>query len=200
MMKTPRCLGLIFCSSVLIIKPAANAQADPVRVAVANLTQDVNAIAQQYKALALDLEQVRRENAQLRQQLASDRAGREIQQQLSSALEALRREYRVADAQQKNQIIAEVSRQIDALGQQTEQAIRSVANTVNTQAEVNAAVSFSNDYPQSGITYTVRSGDTLSGIARKHASTTKYIQHANEIVNPARDLKVGQIIFIPIQE
>ena len=199
-MKTPWCLGLILCSSVLIIKPAANAQADPVRVAVANLTQDVNAIAQQYKALALDLEQVRRENAQLRQQLASDLSDREIQQQLSSALEALRREYRVADAQQKNEIIAEVSRHIDALGQQTEQVIRSVANTVKTQAEVNAVVSFSNDYPQSGITYTVRSGDTLSGIARKHASTTKYIQHANEIVNPARDLKVGQIIFIPIQE
>lgn len=177
----------------------ANAQSDPLRVAVANLTQDVNALAQQMKGLRLEMEQLRRENAELR----VDRSGQQTQSQLSnlsSAIEVLRREYRAADAVQKKEIINEVSRQIDALGRQTEEAIQSVANAVDAQPNVSTPVRFSDDYPKSGLTYTVRSGDTLSQIAREHKSTVKHIQNANKIVNPAKDLMVGQTIFIPIQE
>mgnify|MGYP002634849437 FL=1 len=202
-MTKPLFLGLLFCMSALCMKPAANAQADPVRVAVANLTQDMNALAQELKALRLEVEQVRRENALLRAQVASDNSGRNLQNQLSSlssAVEGLRREYRAADASQREEIINEVSRQIDGLGKQTEQALRAVANAVDAQPNVSAPIRFSEDYPQSGITYTVRSGDTLSGIARAHGSTIKHIQNANKIVNPAKDLMVGQTIFIPIKE
>lgn len=189
---------LIFCAGA-ILSPMANGQSDPMRVAVANLTQDVNALAQQMKALRLEMEQLRRENAELR----VDRSGQQTQSQLSnlsSAIEVLRREYRAADAVQKKEIINEVSRQIDALGRQTEEAIQSVANAVDAQPNVSTPVRFSDDYPKSGLTYTVRSGDTLSQIAREHKSTVKHIQNANKIVNPAKDLMVGQTIFIPIQE
>lgn len=202
-MTKPLFLGLLLSMSALCMKPAANAQADPVRVAVANLTQDVNALAQELKALRLEVEQVRRENAQLRAQVASDNSGRNLQNQLSSlssAVEGLRREYRAADASQREEIINEVSRQIDGLGKQTEQALRAVANAVDAQPNVSTPIRFSEDYPKSGITYTVRSGDTLSGIARAHGSTIKHIQNANKIVNPAKDLMVGQTIFIPIKE
>lgn len=202
-MTKPLFLGLLLSMSALCMKPAANAQADPVRVAVANLTQDVNALAQELKALRLEVEQVRRENAQLRAQVASDNSGRNLQNQLSSlssAVEGLRREYRAADASQREEIINEVSRQIDGLGKQTEQALRAVANAVDAQPNISTPIRFSEDYPKSGITYTVRSGDTLSGIARAHGSTIKHIQNANKIVNPAKDLMVGQTIFIPIKE
>jgi len=203
MMTKPLFLGLLLSMSALCMKPAANAQADPVRVAVANLTQDVNALAQELKALRLEVEQVRRENTQLRAQVASDNSGRNLQNQLSSlssAVEGLRREYRAADASQREEIINEVSRQIDGLGKQTEQALRAVANAVDAQPNISTPIRFSEDYPKSGITYTVRSGDTLSGIARAHGSTIKHIQNANKIVNPAKDLMVGQTIFIPIKE
>lgn len=189
---------LIFCAGA-IFSPVANAQSDQMRVAVANLTQDVNALAQQMKALRLEMEQLRRDNAQLR----ADRSGQQTQSQLSSlssAIEGLRREYREADAVQKKEIINEVSRQIDALGRQTEVAIQAVAKAVDAQPNVSTPVHFSEDYPKTGLTYTVRSGDTLSQIAREHNSTVKHIQNANKIVNPAKDLMVGQTIFIPIQE
>ncbi|MFT4902031.1 MAG: LysM repeat protein [Lentimonas sp.] len=193
----------LFCAGILFFSPVVHAQTDQVRVAVANLTQDVNALAQQMRALRLEMEQLRRENAELRAQVASDRSGREMQSQLSSlasAIEVLRREYREADAVQQREVISEVSRQIDALGRETENAIRSVANAVDAQPRVSTPVRFSDDYPKTGVTYTVRSGDTLSQIAREHGSATKHIQNANKIVNPAKDLMVGQTIFIPIKE
>jgi LysM repeat protein len=75
-----------------------------------------------------------------------------------------------------------------------------VATAVGSEPKVETPVHFSSDYPKTGITYTVRSGDTLSAIARKHGSTIKHIQNANKIVNPSRDLKVGETIFIPISQ
>lgn len=177
------------------------AQPDSLRVTVANLNQDVSLLAQQVKTVRLEIEEMRRENARLRSQVATARADRGTEAQidnLSSAIETLRREYRAADEAQKQQIIAEVTRQVEALAEETEQAINVVADAVGAQPQVSTPVHFSEDYPETGITYTVRSGDTLSKIAREHGSTIKHIQNANKIVNPARDLQVGQTIFIPI--
>jgi LysM repeat protein len=181
----------------------ASAQSDSLRVTVANLNQDVSLLAQQVKTLRLEIEEMRRENTRLRSQVATARADRDTEAQidnLSSAIETLRREYRAADEAQKQQIIAEVTRQVEALAEETEQAINVVADAVGAQPQVDTPVHFSEDYPETGITYTVRSGDTLSKIAREHGSTIKHIQNANKIVNPARDLQVGQTIFIPIAQ
>ena len=181
----------------------ASAQSDSLRVTVANLNQDVSLLAQQVKTLRLEIEEMRRENTRLRSQVATARADRDTEAQidnLSSAIETLRREYRAADEAQKQQIIAEVTRQVEALAEETEQAINVVADAVGAQPQVDTPVHFSEDYPETGITYTVRSGDTLSKIAREHGSTIKHIQNANKIVNPARDLQVGQTVFIPIAQ
>lgn len=178
------------------------AQSDNLRVTVANLNQDMSLLAQQVKTIRLEMEELRRENARLRAQVAAG-ANRENQTQindLSTAVEALRREYRAADEAQKQQIIAEVNRQMRALAKETQAAINSVATAVSGQPQVELPVHFSSDYPKTGITYTVRSGDTLSKIARDHASTVKHIQNANKIVNPSRDLRVGETIFIPIAQ
>jgi len=187
----------------LLVCSPLSAESDSLRVTVANLSQDVSQMSQQLKTLRLEIEQVQRENKQLRTQLAAATSNRQTEVQissLSSAIDTLRREYKAADAAQKEQIMAEVTRQMQALAKETEAAIKTVADAVGSEPQVATPVHFSSDYPKTGITYTVRSGDTLSKIAREHDSNIKHIQNANKIVNPARDLQVGQTIFIPIAQ
>jgi LysM repeat protein len=184
---------------------SASAQSDHLRVTVANLSQDVSLLTQHLKTIRLEMEELHRENARLRAQIAAASSNRDTEAQithLSDAIGALRREYRAADETSKQQIIAEVSRQINALAKETQGAINAVAQAVDSQPQIGTGtpVHFSDDYPKSGKPYVVRSGDTLSGIARKHGSTIKHIQNANKILNPSRDLKVGETIFIPIAQ
>lgn len=196
-------LALSLTAGFALLPQFTAAQTDNLRVAVAGLQQDVTEIARDMKAMSLELEALRRENAQLRAQVAAasdDRNTRTQINSLSAAVDALRQEYRQADEAQKQVIVAEVSRQIEALAKETQAAINAVADAVESTPSVSAPVRFSEDYPKTGITYVVRSGDTLSKIAREHGSTIKHIQNANKIVNPSRDLQVGETIFIPIPE
>lgn len=183
--------------------PHLAAQSDNLRVTVANLSQDVSQLSQQVRTLRLEIEQMQRENNQLRAQLAAATSNRQTDMQISNlgnAIEALRREFQAADATQKEQILGEVTRQMNALAKETQGAINTIADAVGSEPQVQTPVNFSSDYPKTGVTYTVRSGDTLSKIARDHGSTIKHIQNANKIVNPAKDLQVGQTIFIPIAQ
>lgn len=179
------------------------AQSNDLRVAVANMTQDLNLLTQQVKTMRLEMEELRRENARLQAQVAAASNVNQTEARissLSSAVESLRGDYRAADEAQKAQIIAEVTRQLNALAKEMQGAINTVAEAVGSQPQVATTVHFSEDYPKTGKPYVVRSGDTLSGIARQHKSTVKDIQNANKIVNPSRDLKVGETIFIPIAQ
>ena len=194
---------LLCLSTLCSFSPVVFAQSDNLRVTVANLSQDVSLLTQQVKTMRLELEELQRENARLRAQAAAASGDYPTQAQisrLSTAVESLRREYRAADEVQKQQIIAEVTRQINALAKETQGAINTVAQAFDSQPQVAASVHFSDDYPKTGRPYVVRAGDTLSAIARSHGSTVKDIQNANKIVNPARDLKVGETIFIPIAQ
>ena len=194
---------LLCLSTLCSFSPVVFDQSDNLRVTVANLSQDVSLLTQQVKTMRLELEELQRENARLRAQAAAASGDYPTQAQisrLSTAVESLRREYRAADEVQKQQIIAEVTRQINALAKETQGAINTVAQAFDSQPQVTANVHFSDDYPKTGRPYVVRSGDTLSAIARSHGSTVKDIQNANKIVNPARDLKVGETIFIPIAQ
>ncbi|MGB0744479.1 MAG: LysM peptidoglycan-binding domain-containing protein [Opitutales bacterium] len=167
------------------------------------MSQDLSQLSQQVKTLRLEIEQMHRENKQLRAQVVAANSNQQTKVQissLSSAIDALRREYQAADASQRELILAEMTRQMSAFAKETQEAINTVAEAVGSQPQVATPVHFSNDYPKTGTTYTVRSGDTLSKIAREQGSTIKYIQNANKIVNPAKDLQVGQTIFIPIAE
>ena len=194
-------LALIF-GTLLIFSPVS-AQSDNLRVTVANLSQDVNILAQQMNTLRLEVDAIRRENSLLRAEVSASSFKQNTQSQLSNlftAIDALRREYRQADKAQKQQIITEVSRQIDALGKETQAALNTVAKAVGSAPNVATQVHFSEDYPKTGITYTVRGGDTLSKIARQHGSSVKHIQNANKIIDPSRDLQISETIFIPISE
>ena len=192
---------LNFTIVILLISPVA-AQ-DSLRVTVANLSQDVNLLEQSLKTMRLEIEELRRENTSMRAQVASASSKSDTSVQISNlsvAIETLRREYGLADAQQKQQILAELNRQVSALAKETQSAINSIAKVTFNQPQVSTPVYFSDDFPKSGKTYVVRSGDTLSKIARDHGSTIKNIQNANKIVNPSKDLQVGETIFIPISQ
>ncbi|MGB0263836.1 MAG: LysM peptidoglycan-binding domain-containing protein [Opitutales bacterium] len=190
-------LGCFLATQALWLSPTAYAQSD-VRVAVAGLRQDLNLLSQEVRTLRLEIEQLSRENTALRAQLQASLADPAVQVKLanfSAALERLQQDYRAADADNKTTIIAELNRKMATLTQQVQVAIDTVGGA---QPKISTPVHFSEDYPKTGVTYTVRSGDTLSAIARAHGSTVKHIQNANKIVNPSRDLQVGQTIFIPV--
>jgi LysM repeat protein/outer membrane murein-binding lipoprotein Lpp len=190
-------LGCFLATQALWLSPTAYAQSD-VRVAVAGLRQDLNLLSQEVRTLRLEIEQLSRENTALRAQLQTSLADPAVQVKLanfSAALERLQQDYRAADADNKTTIIAELNRKMGTLTQQVQVAIDTVGGA---QPKISTPVHFSEDYPKTGVTYTVRSGDTLSAIARAHGSTVKHIQNANKIVNPSRDLQVGQTIFIPV--
>ena len=181
------------------------ARSDNVRVSIANINQDISLLSQQVKMLYLEVEALRRENTELKAQVAKLSSNNNTKAQiavLADAIENLRTEYRIADETQKSKIVAEVSKQIDALGKETQAVLNSVANVVDSQptGTTEEPVTFSDDYPKTGKPYVVRKGDTLSSIARKHGSTVNYIQNANKIVDPSRDLLVDETIFIPISE
>jgi LysM repeat protein len=86
------------------------------------------------------------------------------------------------------------------LGTETNQVLQALNQSIAAEPSISLPQQFSEEYPKTGVSYEVRSGDTLSGIARAQGSKIKWIQNANKIANPARDLQVGQTIFIPLKK
>ena len=97
-------VALAILIGALLVNTTFSAQSDNLRVSVANLSQDVNLLAQQLKTIRLEMEDMRRENAKLRAQVAAASSNRDTQAQISSmssAIDSLRREYRQADDAEK---------------------------------------------------------------------------------------------------
>ncbi len=182
----------------------ATAQSDPRQVELANMRADLQVLdrrmremnlameelAERNRRLAAELEQVKRQNSQA--------PGAVGQAQLDQAINNLRQQLQTANTDQRRQIIREVTQQIEALGKETQTAIDALARNVSSRPSTTtiSRPTFSEDFPKEGISYTVRSGDTLSGIATRNNSTVRDIQNANQITNPAA-IQVGQTLFIP---
>jgi LysM repeat protein len=115
-------------------------------------------------------------------------------EQLNKAIADLNRTTQTALADQRRDVLAQVARQIEQLGRQTNAALDALAKNQATRPAVQT--SFSEDFPKQGVTYTVQAGDTLSTIAQRHGARMQDIINANKISDPTR-LQVGQSIFIP---
>jgi|SRR5690625_3519824 len=181
-------------------------QAHDSRVEIANLRADIQVLDRRMREMALAMEDLRLENRRLNAELERTK-GRLNQpvdsvshEQLERAINNLRQQMQAANSEQGRRILNDVTRQIEALGKQTQNALDTMARNVSSRSSSPPTPanppSFSDDFPKEGISYTVKSGDTLSGIAARHKSTVRDIQNANRIADPG-SIQVGQTLFIP---
>jgi LysM repeat protein len=172
----------------------ALAQHAPVSVEVANLREDVRGLTQRVGELLLRVEQLERENAELRRAATRADAGYATVAQVNEAIAELRNTVRSAVASSKSETLQQVSGQIEKLARQTNAALDSLAKGQAARPAVQT--SFSDNYPKQGISYTVQKGDNLAIIARKTGAKPQDIINANKLADPSR-LDVGQTLFIP---
>lgn len=176
-----------------------NAQTQPVQVKLANLEQDVRLLQQQVGALRIDMESIQRENNQLRAALAdksnSQRSQYVTLTQINSILADLRSEINNSNAKQREVLITQVSSQVENLAEQTQKAIDSLAKSIENQPQAPQVVKFNDNFPKTGINYTVKSGDSLAKIARTQNSTVEWIRNANHLASDI--IYPNQELFIP---
>ncbi len=171
---------------------AATAQpANNLAFELASLREDVRLLTQRVGELTLTVEQLNRENSSLQAKTSQSYVTVE---QLNKAVADLNRTTQSALADQRRDVLAQVARQIEALGRQTNAALDALAKNQATRPAVQT--NFTEDFPKQGVNYTVQSGDTLSAIAQKHNARTQDIINANKITDPTR-IRVGQTLFIP---
>jgi LysM repeat protein len=182
------------CAAVAVFGIAVALPAQSIPIELANLREDVRLLAQRTGELALRVEQLERENAELRRQTSGDAQTYATVVQVNEAVAELNRAIRAASAGAKNETLQQVSVQMEKLAKQTNAAIDSLAKGMATRATVQTT--FSEDFSKEGISYTVQRGDTLAVIARNTGAKVQDIINANKISDPSR-IQVGQTLFIP---
>ena len=170
------------------------AQMPPPGVELANLREDVRGLVQRVGELSLRVEQLERENGELRGAAGNASQTYATVIQLNAAVAELNRSIRAAAADTKNETLQQVGTQMERLARQTNAAIDSLAKGAATRPTVPA--SFSEDYAKEGVSYTVQPRDTLALIAKKTGANQQDIINANKISDPSR-IQVGQTLFIP---
>lgn len=161
---------------------------------LANLREDVRGLTQRVGELSLRLEQLERENNELRQRSNAADKSYVTMTQLNEALGEVSRTLRAEVASSRNETLKQVSVQLEKLGKQTNAALDSLAKSQATRPTVQT--NFSEEYPKEGISYTVQKGDSLATIAKKTGAKQQDIVNANKLSDPSR-ITVGQTLFIP---
>ena len=177
----------------LTLAACALAQA-PSQVEVANLREDVRGLIQRVGELTLRVEQLERENAELRQQSGASDRQRVTLTQVNDAIAEASRALRAAITSSQTDTLHQVGAQLEKLGKQTNAALDSLAKGQATRPAVQTQ--FAEDYAKEGTSYTVQKGDTLGLIAKKTGARQQDIINANKITDPSR-IVVGQTLFIP---
>ena len=173
----------------------------PVNVQLANLRSDMDRMDQVVRSLRLEVEALRRENANMQEWMKEQLdAGQDsvTPQQLNAVLKDYEQKIQSVNQTSRQALVNEVSKEIESLAQKTQNAINALANTLEGQPQLEQVVVFSDDYPRSGTSYTVKSGDSLSGIARDFASKVEWIRNANRLASDV--IYPGQELFIPLKK
>lgn len=193
-----RLFNLAFIASVLLFSVLSNAlycQNQDLRTSVADLTQDFSALDRQVRSIQFELELLKEnQNSE-----PTDKAIRLLNAKIlkvENELKNLRMEMAQRDRALGEQLLSKVTARLDEYFKSLNQSM-GASQMVESASQ---SLEFSDNYPKTGLSYEVQSGDTLSQIALKFGSTVRFIQDANQIQNPARDLRVGDTIFIPLKE
>ncbi len=181
--------------------PPVHSQMASVNVQLADLRSDVDRLDQLIRSLRLEVEALRRETRETREwvraQLA-DSSGGVTPEQLNAVLKEFERKIQSVNSASRQTLVNEVSREIETLAEQTQKAINALAKSVEGQPQLQQVIVFSDDYPQTGTSYTVKSGDTLARIARDLGSKVDWIRNANRLSSDI--IYPGQELFIPLKK
>lgn len=163
----------------------------------ASLAQDVALLKQQLGEMRFEVERLLRENASLESRM------KKIEAQASAAvsdvvfrqeLASLRAEFNRLNKQQREELLDQITKQIRSLAKEIESV---PVSSGNAPAPSPIITEWNRNFPETGIFYVVKSGDTISKIATEAGSRISYIINANKIPDPDR-LQVGEKLFIPI--
>jgi LysM repeat protein len=187
----------MLCASPL----AVWSQAPPANVQLANLRSDVDRLDQMVRGLRLEVEALRRESRETREWVAAQvqaESGKAVSsEQLNAVLRQFEQRIQSANRSGREALVNEVSREIEALAEQTQKAINALAKSIEGQPQLEQVIVFSDDYPRTGTTYTVKSGDSLARIAREQGSKVDWIRNANRLSSDI--IYPGQDLFIPLK-
>ncbi|MEX0331331.1 MAG: LysM peptidoglycan-binding domain-containing protein [Puniceicoccaceae bacterium] len=193
-------LPIFLAAACVLGTLSATAQVTPVNVQLANLRSDVDRLDQVVRSLRFEVEALRRENKELRDWVqAQVGSGNDSvsPEQLNAILKSFEQRIQSANQASRQGLVDEVSKEIESLAEKTQKAINALAKSLEGQPQLEQVVVFSDDYPRTGTSYTVQSGDSLSGIARKMGSRVDWIRNANRLASDV--IYPGQELFIPLK-
>ena len=192
----PLSILLCFIFSSFCFSGNLRAQNQEARALVADLSQDIALMDRQIRSLSLEIE-ILKDNQVETSNRSSLRALEMKLNQMSNDLNALKIAVSAQEKRIKQAVLDQVAEQMNVYVSNINSQLGYANNSDNKR---NVKEVFSDNYPKSGVSYEVQPGDTLSQIAVQFGSRVEFIQNANQINDPARDLRVGDIIFIPLTE
>ena len=174
---------------------------------MANLIQDVKLLKEEVNNLKYEVKSLKRENQKLKkrylQKVDSEASFAEDLQQIRGEMDRrlskLRKDLQDASRQQRKQIVNTVTTQMKQFANDTQRAFDKLQQKVLSSQNMPAPgerTTFNDDFPKTGIEYTVQKGDNLWALAQEYDSKVDWIQNANKLESPG-DLKVGQVLIIP---
>ncbi len=186
----------LFLIAGLFAMPATSLFAQSAAVEFANMREDVRLLTQRVGELQLRVEQLERENGDLRTKSASASQSYATLAHLNEAIADLNRAIKAGNAATKAETLQQVSVQMEKLAERTNTALASIARGSGGRGPVAAPATFSDDFPKEGVPHVVQTGDSLSSIARKYGAKSQDIINANKITDASK-IQVGQTLFIP---
>jgi LysM repeat protein len=181
---------------VFVAIPAPALLAQSAMVEFANMREDVRLLTQRLGELQLRVEQLERENGDLKTKSAGAAQSYATLAQLNEAVADLNRAIKAGNAATKSETLQQVSVQMEKLAARTNAALESIAKGGGSRSGPATSATFSDDFPKEGVPHVVQTGDSLSSIARKYGAKAQDIVNANKI-SDASKIQVGQTLFIP---
>lgn len=178
---------------------------DPDRVRIANLEQDVRDLMQTVRQLRMDVEHLTTENQRLQQEILAQRAAQanlaqQIQgyvtlEQLRTTRDVILETLRQEESNAREMLAESFNKELEKLALRVQQALETLSASLQEKPAAEQVVVFTEDYPTTGIVYTVKSGDSLGAIAKRFNSRLSWIRNANRIAGDI--IHPGDELFIP---